>query len=196
MIVHALRACQRAPSVGWIVIAVRPNDQLRMRALVRRARITKVSAIVAGGASRAGSVAQGIAALPPEARWVLVHDAARPCISPALIARTVAQAKRHGAVACGLPASLTVKAVDAAQRVRLTLDRDHLWFVQTPQMFRRAWMQEALSRINGTLDHFPDDAAMAEWAGFSVRMIPGDPLNLKVTTKEDVLLAEAILNAR
>ncbi len=196
LILHALRACQRAPSVRWIVVAVRPADQRRLRALVRRARLTKVTAIVAGGASRAGSVARGMAALPDEAQWVLVHDAARPCIRPALIEQTVAQAMRHGAVACGMPASLTVKAVDAAQQGRLTLDRDSLWFVPTPPMFRREWMTQALSRVNGTLDRFPDDAALVEWAGYPVRMISGDPLNMKITTKEDLVLAAAILRRR
>ena len=193
MIVHTLRAFQRAPSVRWIVVAVRAHDQPRLRALVRRARLTKVTAIVPGGASRAASVAHGMAALPDEAAWVLIHDAARPCISPALIERTIAQATRHGAVACGLPASLTVKAVDGAQQVRLTLDRESLWFVQTPQMFRWDWISQAQSRVNGTLDRFPDDAALLEWAGYPVRMISGDPLNIKVTTKGDLLFAKAIL---
>ncbi len=196
MILHALRAFERAPSVRWIIIAVRPNDQPRLRALVRRHRLRKVTAVVPGGSSRAGSVARGIAALPDEARWVMIHDAARPCIRPALIERTITQAVRHGAVACGLPASLTIKAVDASQQVRLTLDRESLWFVQTPQMFRRDWVQDALGRLNGTLDRFPDDAAMVEWAGYPVRMISGDPLNIKVTTKEDLLWAAAILRGR
>lgn len=106
------------------------------------------------------------------------------------------QAKRHGAVACGLPASLTVKAVDERKKVRLTLDRDALWFVQTPQVFRRDWFADALGQANGTLDTFPDDAAVVESAGYTVRMIPGDPLNIKVTTREDLVLAEAILGKR
>jgi 2-C-methyl-D-erythritol 4-phosphate cytidylyltransferase len=91
---------------------------------------------------------------------------------------------------------LTVKAVDDRRDVRLTLDREQLWLVHTPQVFRRDWFAQALAQANHALRQFPDDAAILEAAGFQVRMVPGDPLNLKVTTKEDVMLAEAILKSR
>lgn len=196
LVLQTLQVFECSPSVRWVVVAVRPADCAQLKRLVDRHRLRKIAAIVPGGASRAESVARGVAALPPEVRWVVIHDGARPCVSPRLIASAVAQAKRHGAVVCGLPASLTVKAVDAAQHVRLTLDRDSLWFVQTPQVFRRDWLDEALARCNGQLQRFPDDAALMEWAGFAVRMVPGDSLNIKVTTKEDLLLAEAILKSQ
>ena len=127
---------------------------------------------------------------------MLVHDGARPCLTPALIHRAMKAAKRHGAIACGLPAPLTVKAVDRRHEVRATLKRDQLWFAQTPQVFRRDWFARALVRLNGPLASFPDDAAIVESAGFPVSMVAGDPLNLKVTTREDLMLAEAILSAR
>jgi len=193
LLLHTLQAFQQTPAVRWIVVVARSRDRARARQLVRRHRLTKVSAIIAGGVSRADSVARGIAALPSGARWVVVHDGARPCVSRRLIESTIAQAQRHQAVACGLPAALTVKAADRDGRVRLTLERDQLWFVQTPQAFRREWLVEAASRADGRLECFPDDAALLEWAGFPVRMVPGDPLNIKVTTKEDLLVAEAIL---
>ena len=193
LLAHTLRALQASPSIKWIVLVVRDVEQSRARALLERHRITKALPPRAGGTSRAESVANGFAAVPPEAGWVLIHDGARPCVSPGLIEQAVRAAKRHGAVACGLPASLTVKAADARGRVRATLDRTPLWFVQTPQVFRRAWFAAALGRVNGTLHRFPDDAAVVEAAGFAVRMVPGDPLNLKVTTKEDLLFADAIL---
>ena len=193
LLAHTLRALQASPSVGWIVLVVRKGEQARARALLKRHRITKALPPRAGGTSRAESVARGFAAVPPEAGWVLIHDGARPCVSPSLIEQAIRAAKRHGAVACGLPASLTVKAADVRGRVRATLDRERLWFVQTPQVFRRAWFAASLERVNGTLHRFPDDAAVVEAAGFAVRMVPGDPLNLKVTTKEDLLFADAIL---
>jgi 2-C-methyl-D-erythritol 4-phosphate cytidylyltransferase len=205
LILHALRALQEAPAIGWIAVVVRPEDRAHMQRLVRRDHLTKVSAIVRGGTSRASSVVRGVDALPPDAQWVVIHDGARPCVTRRLIERTALHAKRYGAVACGLPASLTVKAVDGHQQVRLTLDREGLWFVQTPQAFRRDWLSETLARLrqarsNGAgadlMSQFPDDAALLEWAGFAVRMVPGDPLNIKVTTPEDVVLAEAILRSR
>ncbi len=196
LLAHTLGALQRSPSIRWIVLVVRSEDRAKASALLRRYRITKALAPCLGGPSRAESVARGFAALPKEAQWVLIHDGARPCVRSRLITQAIQAARRYGAVACGLPAALTVKAVDQHQEVRLTLDREHLWFVQTPQVFRRDWFTQALARADHALDQFPDDAAILESAGFPVRMISGDPLNLKVTTKEDLLLAETILCVR
>ena len=212
LLAHALKALQASPSIGWIVLVVREGERSRAQALLKRHRITKALPPCRGGSSRAESVARGFAAVPPEAGWVLVHDGARPCVRPRLIEQSVRAAKRHGAVACGLPASLTVKTADARGRERSTLDRERLWFVQTPQVFRREWFAASLGRaclpcrsgvggarrrqVNGRLQRFPDDAAVVESAGFSVRMIPGDPLNLKVTTREDLLFAEAVFRRR
>ena len=196
LLLHALQALQNSAEISWIVLVVRASERAPAAALLKRHRITKALAPCLGGSSRAESVAKGFAAVPSAARWILVHDGARPCVSRALIRRAVREAQRHGAVACGLPATLTVKAVDAQREVRLTLERDSLWFVQTPQVFRRDWFAQALGRVDQHLDHFPDDAALVESAGFRVRMVPGDPWNLKVTTPEDLLLAEAILKRR
>ena len=196
LVAHALRALQESPLVRWIVLVVQPQNRHMAEQLLARCRITKALPPCDGGRSRAESVAKGFAALPPEAAWVLVHDAARPCLDRRLIKRSVDAAKRHGAVACGLPATLTVKAADETCDVRLTLDRSHLWFVQTPQVFRRDWFAEALARAGHRLDQFPDDVAILEAAGFPVRMVPGNPLNVKVTTRDDLVLAEAILASR
>ena len=196
LLVHTLRALQGHPAIRWIILAVRPDDQRAVVALLKRWAISKALPPCPGGSSRAESVANAFAQVPPQADWVLVHDAARPCLTRRVIDGALQGARRHGAVACGLPASLTVKAVDAQRAVRLTLDRESLWFVQTPQVFRRAWFSDALARTNGDLTSFPDDAAIVESAGFPVSMVPGDPLNIKVTTQEDLLLAETILASR
>ena len=207
LLAHALRALQASRSIQSIVIAARPDDRARIQALIRSNKITKALAPVIGGGSRAESVARGFAAAPAQAEMILVHDGARPCVTPSLIDAAVREAARHGAAVCGLPASLTVKAADDGRRVRVTLDRAHLWFAQTPQAFRRDWFARALeragflhgARANGASadpERFPDDAALLEAAGFPVMMVPGEPLNLKVTTKEDFILAEAILAAR
>lgn len=196
LVLHALRAFQASPAVGWMVAAVRAEDRARLQHLARAHRLTKLCDVVVGGASRSASVARGIAALPAQAKWVVVHDGARPCLSRRLIASVIAEARRHGAVACGLPAPVTIKAVDAQRYVRMTLDREGLSLIQTPQAFRRDWWCEAISRVDHQLDGMPDDVALLEWAGFPVRIVSGDPLNIKVTTKDDVLLAEGILKSR
>lgn len=195
LLAHTLKALQDSPAIRWIIPVVPAGAQRQVSALLARHHITKALPPCIGGASRAESVARGLAAVPPEAGWVLVHDGARPFVSRSLIRQAVAAAKRHGAVACGLPARLTIKAVDDRQAVRLTLDRDHLWLVQTPQVFRRDWFDEALKRADHFLAHYPDDAAVVEAAGFPVRMVPGDPLNIKITTREDFLFARAIVQA-
>lgn len=196
LILHTLKALEATPAIRWVVVAVRQADRAAMQRLVRSQQLTKVTTLVIGGSTRAQSVIRGIAALPAKAEWVLVHDGARPCLTRRLLQQTIAHARRYGAVACGLPASLTVKAVDQAHTVRLTLDRDSLWFIQTPQVFRRDWLAETLARVDHRLNTMPDDAALLEWAGFPVHVVPGDPLNIKVTTKEDLLLAEAIMRRR
>ena len=193
LLAHTLQAIQAHPAIRWIVIPTQPADYARMNALLRRYRITKALPLCPGGASRAESVARGFAIAPEQADWILVHDGARPCVSAALLAQALRVAARHGAVACGLPANLTVKEADRRGRVRGTLDRDRLWFVQTPQVFRRDWFARALARANGTLSRHPDDASLIEAAGFPVRLIAGDPRNLKVTTADDVVIAETIL---
>ncbi len=207
LLAHALRVLQAHPAIRWIVLVVREADRAAARALLARHRVTKALPPCLGGASRAESVAKGFAAVPPQAAWVLVHDGARPCVSRRLIDDALRAARRQGAVACGLPASLTVKAVDERRQVRLTLDRSSLWMAQTPQVFRRDWFAQALARAclspsgdgrqaDHQLSHFPDDVAILEAAGFPVAMVSGDRLNLKVTTKDDLLLAEAILRSR
>ena len=196
LLAHTLRALQESPAIRWIMVVVRSADRAAVRALLRRYGIAKALPLCVGGASRAESVARGFAALPRGARWVLIHDGARPCVSPRLIEASVRAATRHGAVACGLPASLTVKMVGVAGRVRATLDRDAVWLAQTPQVFRRDWFASALTQANHGLGRFPDDAAMVEAAGFAVRMIPGDPLNVKVTAREDFVIADAIFEHR
>ncbi len=196
LLAHTLKALQASAEIGWIIVVVRAGDETRVRQLLRRYRISKALAPCRGGASRAASVARGFAQVPPQARWVLVHDGARPCVSPGLITQAVRAARRWGAVACGLPASVTVKAAKTSGLVRTTLPREALWFIQTPQVFRRDWFAQALARADHRLGRFPDDAAVVEAAGFPVRIVRGDPLNLKVTTHGDAWLAEAILKRR
>lgn len=196
LLAHTLRRLQASASIHWIQVVARPKEHKRIRALIRRQRITKALPVCAGAGSRSASVARGIAALPKQARWVLVHDGARPCITRGVIERTLRAAKKTGAAACGLPASVTVKSADKQGRVKQTLNRSALWFIQTPQAFRRDIIVRSLARAGKGLKRFPDDAALVEKAGYPVQLVLGDPLNIKVTTREDLLFAQAILKSR
>ena len=196
LLAHTLLALQQAGPVRWIIIPAQAGEHRRIQAILRRYCITKALPLVVGGASRAESVARAVAALPPAAQWVLIHDGARPCVTPRVIRSAVAASRRWGAVACGQPAWLTVKEASKDGRVRRTLDRNRLWFAQTPQIVRRDWLTRALARTGRQVGQFPDDVSILEAAGLPVHLVPGDPLNLKVTTREDLLLAEAILQKR
>ena len=189
LIAHAYAAFAGHSAVDEVVVVIAAGAEHFAAAALGSART------VTGGPSRRESVALGLAAIVADR--VLVHDAARPCVTDRLITRAIQSARRHRAVACGLPAALTIKAVDDRQRVRLTLDREQLWCMQTPQVFSRSWFAQALARLDGRpLEPCPDDATVLEAAGFPVQVVPGDPLNIKVTTREDLMLAEAILKSR
>lgn len=150
--------------------------------------------VVAGGPTRAVSVRQGLEAVPPEARVVIVHDAARPLARPALFAAVLgalADGTAEGAV-CAVPVSDTVKRVDPVSAVVLeTVEREGLVAVQTPQAF----VADTLRRAHAGQDDATDDAALVESLGATVVVVPGDPLNLKLTTPEDLALAELLLGA-
>jgi 2-C-methyl-D-erythritol 4-phosphate cytidylyltransferase/2-C-methyl-D-erythritol 2,4-cyclodiphosphate synthase len=147
---------------------------------------------VSGGATRQASVHAGLAALAAQRPdIVLVHDAARPFASPALITRAIAAARQSAAAVPVLPVADTVKTVDAKGTVTATLDRALLRIVQTPQAFGFAALLDAHKRARTAgRDDFTDDAALAEWAGIPVTTFEGEAGNVKLTTAEDFMRAE------
>lgn len=155
--------------------------------------------VVAGGATRSASVRAALAAAPP-GDPVIVHDAARPLASPALFERTLAELQRSGAdaVIAAVPVSDTIKEVGGDGRtVVRTLDRSSLWAVQTPQVFRRHALERAFSEASEeVLAIATDDAWLIERAGGTVRLVPSEPGNVKVTSPPDLDLAEMLLRER
>jgi 2-C-methyl-D-erythritol 4-phosphate cytidylyltransferase len=147
--------------------------------------------VVEGGATRTESVCHGVAAVPESAEVIVVHDAARPLASEALFNAVIAAVTTGGAGGAvpGLPLSDTIKVVDGSQRVTATLDRAALVAVQTPQAFDAALLRRA--HANGT--EATDDAALVEALGATVRVVPGDARNLKITTPADLGTAEHLL---
>jgi 2-C-methyl-D-erythritol 4-phosphate cytidylyltransferase len=151
--------------------------------------------VVAGGATRADSVRCGLAAVPGEADVIVVHDAARPLASPALfdaVIGAVADGGADGAVP-GVPPSDTIKVVDESGQVTSTLNRATLVAVQTPQAFRAAALREAHHHAPAGAT---DDAMLVEALGGTVRVVPGEPGNLKITEADDLEAAERLLEAR
>lgn len=144
---------------------------------------------VEGGARRRDSVGAGLAALP-DARWVLVHDSARPLASSELASRALAAARETGAAVPGLPVADTIKRVDGDGLVRETPDRASLRAIQTPQAFDADLLRRAHAEIKGDAT---DDAALVEQLGAQVRVIEGEPQAFKVTTAEDLERLRALL---
>ncbi len=190
----SLRLFALHPEVDLVQPVIHPDDAARFTAA---AAGLGVATPVSGGATRQSSVRAGLEALAASApAIVLVHDAARPFVSDALVSRAIASAQAHGAAIPGLPVTDTVKLVDAQGLVTATLDRAHLRTVQTPQAFAFPALLDAHRRAAAAgRDDFSDDGALAEWAGLKVAVFEGEKGNVKMTTAEDFKRAEAELAA-
>jgi 2-C-methyl-D-erythritol 4-phosphate cytidylyltransferase len=178
------------PEVAGVVVAVPAEDVTTWRR--RLAGCRKVRAVVAGGRERQESVARGLAAVPPTAAWILVHDGVRPCITRDLVHRVIDAARAHGAAIAALPVAETLKRGREGW-VQETVPRDGLWAVQTPQGFRAELLREAHRRATADGVLGTDDAALVERLGLPVGLVPGLPGNVKVTRPEDLPLARQLL---
>jgi 2-C-methyl-D-erythritol 4-phosphate cytidylyltransferase/2-C-methyl-D-erythritol 2,4-cyclodiphosphate synthase len=185
----SLRLFAHHPEVAMVQPVIHPDDGARFGSA---AGGLKLLAPVFGGTTRQASVRAGLEALAPsEPDLVLIHDAARPYASPALVSRAIAAAATTGAAVPVMPVADTVKSVDASGLIEGTLDRTKLRTVQTPQVFAFAPVLDAHRRAAATgREDFTDDAALAEWAGLKVAVFAGEAGNLKLTTPEDVARAE------
>ncbi len=190
MIRPTLRAFLQHAGVGVVQPVINGADEDTFRAAT--AGLEKLSAPVAGGATRQVSVRAGLEALAARApALVLIHDAARPFLTPALIDRAIAAGNATGAAVPGIAVADTVKQIDAASIVTETLDRSRLRIVQTPQAFGFDLILKAHLRAAAAgLESFTDDAALAEWVGHRVSVFEGESGNVKVTTNDDFARAE------
>ncbi|MBC20239.1 MAG: 2-C-methyl-D-erythritol 4-phosphate cytidylyltransferase [Planctomycetaceae bacterium] len=151
--------------------------------------------LVEGGIERADSVEKALARVKPQAEFVAIHDAARPCIADEWISTIFDTAAQSGAALPGIPITATLKRAsikgDGSNMVIETVDRTSLWEAQTPQVFRRDWLLEAYAQRDGFVA--TDDAQLVERAGHPVTLLEGSPLNRKITTRQDLNLAAQIL---
>jgi 2-C-methyl-D-erythritol 4-phosphate cytidylyltransferase/2-C-methyl-D-erythritol 2,4-cyclodiphosphate synthase len=179
------------PNVGAVQPVIHPEDVAMFQSSA--AGIDTLPAVF-GGATRQASVRAGLEALrTSKPAIVLVHDAARPFASAALVSRAIAAAEKTGAAIPALPVSDTVKTVDAEGLVGGTIDRNTLRLVQTPQAFAFPALLEAHRRAAAAgREDFTDDAALAEWAGLKVSVFAGEPGNIKITEPDDFARAEAM----
>jgi 2-C-methyl-D-erythritol 4-phosphate cytidylyltransferase len=177
------------------ILVVAPEDREKFRSRYQANIAFMNVQIVDGGAERFESVANALKVVKPEADLVAIHDAVRPCLTEGLIAGVFAEAARTGAALLAVPVNDTLKQVSAQRQVEATVARKGLWQAQTPQVFRRDWLQEAYANRAKLGKDVTDDAQLVEAAGHPVHVVEGAPTNIKITTKSDLILAEAILKA-
>lgn len=152
--------------------------------------------IATGGKERFESVVNALAMVKEEADFIAIHDAVRPCLTEALITAVFGKAEETGAAILASPVFDTVKQVDAQHVIQGTTPRQGMWLAQTPQVFRKDWLAEAY-RDRGKLDKsITDDAQLIEAAGHPVHVVEGHRGNIKITSKSDLFLAEAILKSQ
>lgn len=175
------------------LLVITPSDE----ELVRRrygANIAFMNVqLVHGGAERFESVANALAKLKPEVEFVAIHDAVRPCITDTLIDAVFARAIQTGAALLAVPVNDTLKQADGSQKVQSTVSRAGMWLAQTPQVFRRDWLEAAYAKRKELKDKITDDSQLVEAMGHPVHLVEGAPSNIKITTKADVMLAESLL---
>jgi 2-C-methyl-D-erythritol 4-phosphate cytidylyltransferase len=192
LLAHAIAPFQACAAVERIVLVLAAENVWRGQALVREQGFSKVCAVVPGGERRQDSVRLGLEGLGA-CEYVAVHDGGRPLVSVELIERGLSAARETGAAVAALPLVDTIKEAGADGLVARTVDRTRLWAVQTPQVFRYELLARAHREVTADVT---DDAAMLEALGLPVRVFPGDRRNIKVTTREDLELVRALLEAR
>jgi 2-C-methyl-D-erythritol 4-phosphate cytidylyltransferase len=189
LLTYSVEVFQRCDSIDQIVIVLNKQRLDEGLKLARKCDWFKVSDVCSGGNRRQDSVEEGINRLV-DCKWVVIHDGARPCLSQSLIETGLAEARSSGAAIPALPILDTIKAVSPDRIVEDTLPRERLYIAQTPQVFRLDIISEAYSKVR---DDVTDDASMAERLGYKVKVYPGSVTNIKITTPDDLILAEAIL---
>ena len=192
VIVYTLRAVQAAPSVGEIILVTREDLIVPMSQLCQDYAISKVTKVVRGGASRTQSVRLGTLEVSGDAQVIAIHDGARPFVSAEVIERAVAQAMETGAAAPAVPVKDTIKVAHDGV-VESTPDRACLFAVQTPQVFESSLIKAALQKALDDGLELTDDCAAVERLGIKVALTRGDERNIKLTTPEDLAVAQAIL---
>ena len=195
VLMHTLRALDNCPYIGEIVVVTRGDLIVPVGHLCKEGAFGKVAKVIAGGETRAISVLAGIREVSPQYELIAIHDGARPLVTQEILAAAIEKAGECGAAAPAVPVKDTVKrAVNGV--VEETLDRAALYAVQTPQVFEAGLIKAALAKALDDGAELTDDCTAVERLGMSVCLTEGSHENLKITTPEDMVLAEALLERR
>ncbi len=193
VLIHTLMTLQSVDAIDEILLIAREEDIAHFTTLAQEVGVTKLRTAVAGGATRQESVAKGLAALPECATLVGIHDGARPLVRAEDVEAVIHQAESTGATALAVPVKDTLKRTDENGFVTDTPDRAGLWRVQTPQVFDRVALCAAMDTAMAEGKDYTDDCQLMEAAGHRVKLVQGLDTNLKLTTPEDIRLAQALM---
>lgn len=196
VIAHTVRAFECAGCVSEIIVVAREDRVGEIKAIVDDEYFKKVQSIVPGGKHRQDSVRAGLDHLEPDAKYVAVHDAARPLITPEQIERVFEQCRIHAAATLAEPISDTLKYADTELFVTGPVDRHQLYAMQTPQVFERQLIEDAYRAVYAEQISVTDEVSAVERLGRKVILVPNQDLNFKITYPRDLALAEFVLTQR
>ncbi|MCX8118875.1 MAG: 2-C-methyl-D-erythritol 4-phosphate cytidylyltransferase [Desulfobacterota bacterium] len=197
LLAHTLAPFEASPLVRGIYLVVGGEDiEYCQKEIVEPYHYTKIAKILPGGPERQDSVRNGLEALPPDADLVVIHDGVRPFVSREMIEESIRSAIRFGAAIVAIPVKDTIKMVHPEGTVLKTLEREFLYQAQTPQTFRTDLIKEAYQKAKEEGYTGTDDASLVERFGKKVYLLPGSYTNIKITTLEDLLLAELLLQRK
>lgn len=189
---YTLKTLEESGLIDSLVLVV-PEKELEQARADWLEHPVIVKQVVAGGEKRQDSVFNGYQALPADTDIVLVHDGVRPFLSKEMIQETINVAEKFGAAITAIPVNDTIKQVDSSGKVERTVDREGLWRVQTPQVFRYDLLGEAFRNAQKNSFYGTDEGALIEYLGQEVRVVDGSEWNLKITRPEDMVLGESIV---
>lgn len=195
ILVHTLELFDRSDVISEVYLIVPEDDCPYACEIVDGMRFMKPVKVIPGGRERQDSVRNGLNSIY-KCDIVMVHDGVRPFVTEEILNRSIEETVRHGATVVAVPAKDTIKSVDENMNVIETLERRKLWQVQTPQTFKYEIIKEAFERAYHDNFYGTDDASLVERVGHKVHIVPGSYQNIKITTPDDMIYAEAITKGR
>lgn len=194
VIFYSLALFDKHLDIDEIIVVVNAQNKQAIAKVIKKYSFKKIKALCLGGRRRQDSVYAGIKAASLSCDWILIHDCARPFVSSKLITKVVSAAEKTKAAILGVPVKATIKSIKNGGIVDRTLDRNNLWEIQTPQVFKKELILKAYNRY--IKEDFTDDASLVEKLGAKVKIVQGSCENIKITTKEDLLFAKVIVKNR
>lgn len=191
IIIYSLEKFIEEKWVDEIVIVANPQEIAVVKQLLKKYNMD-IHIVVSGGTERQMSIRNGLAHI--NSKYVMIHDAARPFISSEKLNNLYKEVQNSNAAVLGVPAKDTIKQIDKYNKIKCTLERESLWLIQTPQAFGRSILKEAFEKAEKENFLGTDDSSLVERLGIEVQVIMGDYQNIKITTPEDLILAQAIID--